>query len=1048
MLKYNQMVEKIKGHVISRKVFYFVLVVVLAVFAAIFAFRGMIASDAPLITNVEFSPDLDISRFDPYNLLAGIERFSESSVATVDVSGVNGDGGNYWNYYANGQPASESITKNLSYDPGLGKWKSDNIYPDNIYPEIFFASSNLTWNNSPQNIDIRRNNYHLMHFKNPFTVTANMTFWVEINAYRKSAVNSANLDIYLVETGHDITYFQDDWRNKDGVELIGSIGKNADFHHSHTANSSHHLVALSANNSATFGTKNLSINEDFWIIAYANSPNAARGWDLRYHPSNLCENSGQWYSGNQQGWSTALQSGCPDAHIHTARRSSEGGIRDGAKTTVTATENGETGTQTSYFYYNELPNLAPNPTSFIAPTVGGTYAGDINVSWNPATDPNNDELNYSLYLLDSEGTQIGAALVDNQPVLNYSLATTTPGSEIPDGQYSLSGMVCDQGVPGNDPPDPPLCTNYLLGGNFYIDNTETIESISALSIETNNSRNSYGKNGDQVTISFVTTGPITSPSIAIFSGGIEVSDTISINSANSIDWTASYLIGSSDTDGEVTFLIDSAHLDQDYYDTTDGSVVIVDKLSPTISGFIPEDDSDNVAANSNLEIEISENVEIINNKNLVIKEISDSSIFETIDLLGEKVTLDGNSLIINPSENFQEKTTYYIVIDSGAWADLAGNQYLGISDSTVWSFTVGDFTPPELSNSKITSDNEIAGYAKNGDLVTLSFSTNEEIVEPNGRFFSGGQSVKNSAFVVKTDSNNWDLKYRVSDDSDGIVTFSFEITDLFGNSNILTVTDDQSSVVIDNTPPGTIIARPGGGVYNSGQSVVLFSDDSELIRFSDDGSDVNCDSGIIHSSPINVSNSKDIKAIACDKLHNSTEMFSFAYVIRGSKQQAESSNIVSNPEEQQAESENAVSNLGEKSAEEIKLYNLSIKVRINWLPLREAKIKLYSEPKITSTDKNGVAFFSGVPEGGHQILVNYNGVDYTKKIIVEEGNNYLSKDNLVSLNINIFSKDLIVWFVILIILIPIIILIIIFRKGIKKIFIKLTKRNNKSKKAK
>lgn len=224
MLKYNQMVEKIKGHVISRKVFYFVLVVVLAVFAAIFAFRGMIASDAPLITSVEFSPDLDISRFDPYNLLAGIERFSESSVATVDVSGVNGDGGNYWNYYANGQSSSESITKNLSYDLGLGKWKSDNIYPDNIYPEIFFAPSSVTWNNSPQNLDIRRNNYHLMHFENPFTVTANMTFWVEINAYRKSAVNSANLDIYLVETGHDITYFQDDWRNKAGVELIGSIG--------------------------------------------------------------------------------------------------------------------------------------------------------------------------------------------------------------------------------------------------------------------------------------------------------------------------------------------------------------------------------------------------------------------------------------------------------------------------------------------------------------------------------------------------------------------------------------------------------------------------------------------------------------------------------------------------------------------------------------------------------------------------------------------------------------------------------------------------------
>ncbi|MDD3774041.1 MAG: hypothetical protein PHW50_02050, partial [Patescibacteria group bacterium] len=444
------------------------------------------ASDAPEITEVVFDPLLDISIFDHYNILTNIEKLSPNNSATIGVSGINGDGGNAWNYYANGQPFSETISKTMTYNVDLDKWKSQNIYPDNIYPEIFFAPSTTTWDNPPQNLDIRRNNYHLMHFKNPFTVTANMTFWVEINAYRRSAVNSADLDIYLVEAGHDLSYFEEDWRNKSGVELVGSINKNDDFDHTHTENSSHHLVALSANNSATFGTKNLDINGDFWIIAYANSPNTNRGWDLRYHQANLCDNSGHWFVGNQSGWTTIAQSGCPDAHIHIARRSEAEGIRDGVKVVTTAIQDGQTGTKISSFYYNELPNLPPNHTSFVTPVSGGTYAGDIEILWNAATDPNNDALNYSLYLLDFNGEQIGSALALNQSELTYVLQTNIPESEIPDGQYGLKGEVCDSGNLGNDPPDPPLCTDFYLDGLFNIDNTEEIESVLEISLGSNN----------------------------------------------------------------------------------------------------------------------------------------------------------------------------------------------------------------------------------------------------------------------------------------------------------------------------------------------------------------------------------------------------------------------------------------------------------------------------------------------------------------------------------------------------------------------------------
>jgi len=68
------------------------------------------------------------------------------------------------------------------------------------------------------------------------------------------------------------------------------------------------------------------------------------------------------------------QPGCPDAHIHVARRS--GTYIDGAKAIVTADfGGGDIVSKTQTFSFAELPNLPPNQTSFISPISGGIYTG-------------------------------------------------------------------------------------------------------------------------------------------------------------------------------------------------------------------------------------------------------------------------------------------------------------------------------------------------------------------------------------------------------------------------------------------------------------------------------------------------------------------------------------------------------------------------------------------------------------------------------------------------------------------------------------------------
>lgn len=230
-----------------------------------------------------------------------------------------GDDNQCWDFFVDGTCASEPLSLNMTYDTDSNSYKK-NIYPDQIYPEIFFAPSNVTWGNAPLNTPLRRNDYHIFHFVNNFEMVSDMNLWVEFNSVPVSQVNSADLQVYVVEKGHDISYFNQDWMNALGTEMIGTITKTATFDHTHSANSSHHLVRLGTDSNGFVGNKALDVSDDFWIVLYSNSPNTNRGWNLRYQPESLCDNSSNWYRGNISGWATTYQQGCPDAHIHISRR--------------------------------------------------------------------------------------------------------------------------------------------------------------------------------------------------------------------------------------------------------------------------------------------------------------------------------------------------------------------------------------------------------------------------------------------------------------------------------------------------------------------------------------------------------------------------------------------------------------------------------------------------------------------------------------------------------------------------------------------------------
>ena len=65
--------------------------------------------------------------------------------------------------------------------------------------------------------------------------------------------------------------------------------------------------------------------------------------------------------------------------------------------------------------------------------------------------------------------------------------------------------------------------------------------------------------------------------------------------------------------------------------------------------------------------------------NIVIYKASDDSVFETIDVTSNQVTGSGTTQItINPTNNLESSTEYYVNIDTTAFDDTFGNSYAGI----------------------------------------------------------------------------------------------------------------------------------------------------------------------------------------------------------------------------------------------------------------------------------------------------------------------------------------------------------------------------------
>ena len=123
---------------------------------------------------------------------------------------------------------------------------------------------------------------------------------------------------------------------------------------------------------------------------------------------------------------------------------------------------------------------------------------------------------------------------------------------------------------------------------------------------------------------------------------------------------------------------------------SNNTVNLNDESAPTLSSSTPADNATAIAVDANIVLNFSEAVDV-ESGNITIKKTSDDSTIEIIDVTSGQVTGTGTTAItINPGSDLSGETEYYVLVDATAFDDSSSNSYVGISSTTVLSFTTAD----------------------------------------------------------------------------------------------------------------------------------------------------------------------------------------------------------------------------------------------------------------------------------------------------------------------------------------------------------------------
>jgi methionine-rich copper-binding protein CopC len=178
--------------------------------------------------------------------------------------------------------------------------------------------------------------------------------------------------------------------------------------------------------------------------------------------------------------------------------------------------------------------------------------------------------------------------------------------------------------------------------------------------------------------------------------------------------------------------------------TTDGK-------APTLSAKAPSTSTLDVRLVTPLQLTFSENISV-GSGTIKLYTSSGTNLIATIPVNSSTTTISGTIATVTVQSPYPQNATVYVKIDAGAFQDLAGNPYAGISN-TSWSFytSAADMQGPTISN----YIPNIGSTVKPADAIQLSFR--EQIVVNSGSLRVYDASNDALVSTITLTPNNTDL---------------------------------------------------------------------------------------------------------------------------------------------------------------------------------------------------------------------------------------------------------------------------------------------------
>lgn len=123
-------------------------------------------------------------------------------------------------------------------------------------------------------------------------------------------------------------------------------------------------------------------------------------------------------------------------------------------------------------------------------------------------------------------------------------------------------------------------------------------------------------------------------------------------------------------------------------------------VEPTLKTLSPSDNSTGILPYVNLVANFNANVRK-GSGNVTLKRSSDDSVAEAFDVNDSSVAVSGTQVTLNPVNDLETATGYYIQVDAGAFEDYAGRSCPAVTDKTLWNFTT---VTDRIAFVKITGD--------------------------------------------------------------------------------------------------------------------------------------------------------------------------------------------------------------------------------------------------------------------------------------------------------------------------------------------------------